>query len=302
MSSESFPPLSALRAFEAAARLLSIKRAAEELNVTSAAVSYQIKQLEAHLGVQLFERQNRRILLTDVGRRCAAELSQGFESLHRAVALARAERDDGRLVISTGPAFAVKWLAPRILALQEAYPELEPRVMASLGFTDFHRDGIDVAIRFGEPTEPPLHAELLVEERVAPLCSPELWRKSGQNPRKLLAETRLVETATVQFPGSPTWLEWAQASGVDLPEARRELEFTQGDYALQAAIDSVGVVLGRVALAEPDLRAGRLIRPFGKALATGEYFQFVCPPEKLQRRAVRCFRDWIRAEMASLRA
>lgn len=304
------PPLNALRAFEAAARHMSFKQAADELHVTPAAVSHQIRTIEDYLGVALFVRHNRALSLTEHGKRCFADVSEGFAHLARAMNWVggSAARDAQRLVVTAGPAFTAKWLIPRLARFTELHPHVQTRISSSLALCDFARDGIDVAIRFGQVPAPGLHVERLVEEVVAPLCSPRLLHASGgvlalsDLPRVPLIHDeslRLVDPAT-----SATWPAWLKAAGVleGQVDATRGVHFNQADHALQAAVEGGGVVLGRLVLAAPDLQAGRLVIPFGPVLASNLHFHFVCPLEKRQAPVVSLFRDWLFGEVQAAAA
>src|SRR5690606_8238125 len=187
------PPLNALRAFEAVARHLSMKLAAEELHVTPAAVSHQIKGLERHLGVTLFRRLNRALLLTDEGQLCLPGVREGFERLAGAMDPLRARERRSVLVASVAPSFATRWLVPRLDRLAAAHPELELRMTAEMALADFRRDDVDVGIRFGAGEYPGLRSVKLFGDTVVPMCSPGLTsgRNALRRPADLLRHTLL---------------------------------------------------------------------------------------------------------------
>ncbi|MGI9355850.1 MAG: LysR family transcriptional regulator, partial [Rhizobiaceae bacterium] len=167
------PSLNALRAFEAAARSLSFRKAAEELFVTPSALSYQIKQLEDQLQMPLFERLNRAVALTEAGRRLYPGIHEGLERMQGAVRTVGRTAQDKVLVVSSGPAFAAKWLAPRVYKFVDQHPDIELRIAAGLKLTDFNVDEVDIALRFGGGDYPGLFVEPLFDEAVLPLASPE---------------------------------------------------------------------------------------------------------------------------------
>jgi LysR family glycine cleavage system transcriptional activator len=194
--SDRLPPLTALRAFDAAARHMSFAKAAAELNVTPAALSFQIKNLEEHLGAPVFHRLNRAVELTDAGRALAPGVADGFVTLAAAWRAAKRTSDSAALTVTAGPAFTAKWLAPRLFAFASAHPDIELRFSASLRLMDFDRDDVDVAIRFGVPREEPgLSSHVMTREWVAPMMSPEL-RAGFPNPPTLPARHFCTRTTS----------------------------------------------------------------------------------------------------------
>ncbi|HYD99400.1 MAG TPA: transcriptional regulator GcvA [Alphaproteobacteria bacterium] len=297
------PPLNALRAFEAVARLGSVKDAAEELGVTSAAISHQIRQLEDGLGVALLRRNGRSVALTDAGTRCYPGVREGFDALRRAMEHAAGPRrgETAQIAIAAGPAFTAKWLLPRLRRFAAIRPDAEVRLRAGTAFDDFDRDGIDVAIRFGRVDATGLVVERLAEETVAPMCSPALL--GGDAPLAGAADLRhhaLIHDESLRLvePSAPDWAQWLGAQGVRGVDAGRGLRFNLADHALDAAAGGAGVLLGRTVLAAGDLQAGRLAVPFGPEMPTGLFFHLVCRPAALGRPVVAAFRSWILAEFA----
>lgn len=291
------PPLNSVRAFEAAARHLSFKRAAEELFVTPAAVSYQIKILEDFLGIELFVRENRLVLLTQAGQRCYSDIKSGFEQIAKGIEKAQAEQKSGILTVSAGPAFTVKWLAPRLHEFVEQYPDIDARVSASLSFADLRHDNIDAAIRFGNIPKGDIAIEELMGEVAIPLCHPNLLTGSnGFNSPKALAQHTLIHDDSLIFnPKAPTWESCLREKGISEVDPSRGLRFNQADHALQAAIDGSGVILARRVLALPDIQAGRLVAPFPDwKIPTGMSYYFASLPEKASTYKVSAFRDWIK--------
>ncbi len=291
----SLPPLNALRAFEAAARHLSFTRAAEELNVTQAAISHQVKGLEDRLGVALFRRFNRALMLTDEGQRLLPAVRDGFDQIAAAV---RAVKDQGparALTVSVLPSFAAKWLVPRIGRFQERNPDIDLRVLATERLTDLLREGVDVAVRFGAGRWPGVRADFIRGEAVAPVCAPAL-RPSLNAPADLAHATLLHEL--MEPLAFPSWATWLEAAGVDGVDVSRGLRFSHSHILLQAAMDGRGVALAQLVLAADDIAAGRLVEAFDLRLPTGYGYYVVYPRSAAQKPKVQAFRDWILDEMA----
>jgi LysR family glycine cleavage system transcriptional activator len=192
----SLPPLNALRAFEAAGRHLSLTKAAAELHVTPAAISHQVKSLEEWLGVPLFRRLNRAILLTDAGQGCLKGLRDGFDRLSEAVESVRVHAATGPLTVSVAPSFASKWLVPRLDVFRRAHPQIDVRIDASTRLADFSRDDIDLAIRYGRGHYPGLGIDRLLTEEVFPVCSPKLRR--GHPALRQPADLRITPCCTAR--------------------------------------------------------------------------------------------------------
>ncbi|QBF30413.1 transcriptional regulator GcvA [Thalassococcus sp. S3] len=289
------PPLTALRAFDAAARNMSFSKAAAELNVTPAALSFQIKSLEEHLGHPLFRRLNRAVELTEAGRALAPGAADGFRALTSAWRATKRVHDDSTLTVTAGPAFTAKWMAPRLYQFAQAHPEVELRFSASLRIMDFHRDEIDVAIRFGYPQDEDLYSLPLAYEWVTPVMSPEL-AMAYPTPASL-QEAPLIFDESIKFLNPPCdWPTWFRAAGIDFAPTHGA-RFSQADHAVDAALAGVGVVLGRRALVVKDLYEGRLIAPYKLALSTKAHFRFLCPKGAENRPHIKAFRDWIIAEI-----
>jgi LysR family glycine cleavage system transcriptional activator len=298
------PPLNALRAFEAVARHLSMKLAADELHVTPAAVSHQIKGLERHLGVTLFRRLNRALLLTDEGQLCLPGVREGFERLARAMDPLRARERRSVLVASVAPSFATRWLVPRLDRLAAAHPDLELRITAEMSLADFRRDDVDVGIRFGAGQYPGLRADKLFSDTVVPMCSPRLTagRRALRRPADLLRYTLLHDDSLNADSTAPDWASWLKAAGVDDPNPYRGPHFNQTDHALQAAINGLGVVLSRRTIAESDFAEGRLVAPFDLDLPLSFAYHLVCPELLADRPKVVAFREWLLSELKHPRA
>ncbi|MEM7524938.1 MAG: transcriptional regulator GcvA [Pseudomonadota bacterium] len=291
------PPLTALRAFEAAARHLSFAKAAEELYVTPAALSYQIKNLETDLGIQLFLRLNRAVELTEAGRLLAPGISEGFNALKTAVRNVNRLRDGRGLVLTAGPAFTAKWLAPRIFRFVERRPDIELRLVASLKKMDLVRDEIDAAIRFTRKDEEPgCYVETLIHELLSPICSPEVAERL-KSPEDLADIPLFHDESMSAMAEPPNWGHWLKGAGVDI-DWSRGTRFSNADHAQDAAIEGGGVALGRLSLAANDLRTGRLVAPFDIAIDTGAHFNFVCQTGMETRPDYAALLEWLRDELA----
>jgi LysR family glycine cleavage system transcriptional activator len=292
------PPLNALRAFVAAGRHLSFTRAADELAVTPAAVSQQVKLLEELLGARLFERRSRALALTDEGRAMLPGLADGFASIAEAVARVGARTDEGLLTVSVAPSFAAKWLVPRLDRFGAAHPGIDVRVQASHDIVDFAADGVDLAIRYGPGGYEGLSVERILPEEMVPVAAPALLR--GRHaltaPAALRHHTLLHDDSPDQDPSCPDWRMWLKAAGVEGVDSRRGLRFNQSALVLEAAISGRGVALAKATLAAADLRAKRLVRLFGMRQRLGFAYWFVCPPAKAAWPKVTAFRDWLRDE------
>ncbi|MGF1503176.1 MAG: transcriptional regulator GcvA [Paracoccaceae bacterium] len=299
------PPLNALRAFEAAARHQSFKRAAEELNVTPAAISQQIRSLEDHLGTPLFERLTRALRLTEAGRAGLGALTDGFDRLAEGVEAIRADAQPGVITVSVAPSFASKWLVPRLDRLREAEPDLDIRIDATDTPADFHGDGVDLAIRYGRGRYPGLEVERLLDEVSFPVASPALVTGDPplRTPSDLASHTLLHVVWTMEQDAAPNWRMWLKAAGVRGVDGTRGPRFSVDSLALGAAIAGQGVALSGRALAAEDLEAGRLVRPFleQKAQSTAFSYFLVYPSAKRAAPKVQAFRNWVITEAARAR-
>jgi LysR family glycine cleavage system transcriptional activator len=285
------PSLNGLRAFEASARLMSFTQAAAELNVTQTAISHQIRRLEEQLGVKLFIRQNRRLALTKEAESYLPAVRSAFDDLRLATDRLRRTERDTRLTVSTTASLATKWLVSRVASFQDAHPGLEVRITTSPHLVDFRREEVDVAVRYGRGTWAGLRAHWLMAERLFPVCAPALL----DGTRKLrrpedLAHHILLHTTSF----GDDWRLWLTAAG--LPQsiaARRGLTFDQGFMAIQAAVEGLGVALGRGHLVEADIAAGRLVAPFDVELPQDAGYYVVTPEATADAPNIALFRDWL---------
>ncbi|MFP6557142.1 transcriptional regulator GcvA [Paraburkholderia sp. B3] len=297
MDLRQLPALNALKAFEAAARHESFSRAADELFVTHGAVSHQIRALEAELGVALFVRDGKRVRITDTGRRYAGQVRDALSQLAHATHEIRAGDRDRRLVVSMLSSFAARWVTPRIGRFIEAHPQWDVELQSTNQLTDFTRDDVDVAIRFGYGHYPGLHAELLLDEIFFPACSPNF--RGG----KLPTDPREIAKLPLLRSDDELWRPWFDAAGLtDLPEPKRGVLYQDSSNLLQAAMDGQGIALVRRSLAMHEITQGRLVRLFKDIDGPSPWrYYFICTPQRLETERVRAFRAWVFDEVARFR-
>ncbi len=284
------PPLKPLPAFEAAARLLSFTEAAEELYVTQAAISHQIKQLEDALGVRLFRRLNRALLLTEEGQAFATAVRQSLAQI--AAAADRVKRQDatGALNVSCLPSFASAWLVPRLAKFRALHPEIDIRLAADYELTDFTVEDIDLAIRWGTGGYDDLHEIRLMTEEVFPVCSPRLLQDPNRplvSPSDLQYHTLLHDDIRTDW---RVWLKAAQVEGVNPDKGPR---YNFSNLVLQAAIAGEGVALGRSAIAHDALEQGLLVKPFDFSIPSDYAYWIVCPKDRADHPKIRAFTAWL---------
>jgi len=294
------PPLNALRAFEAAARHLSFTKAAGELNVTQAAVSHQIRALEDWLGMPLFKRQNRALLLTDAGQAYLPAMREAFDLMHHATAKLHERDRSGALNVSTFTSFAAKWLMPRLGRFTSVHPDIEIRLGINDSLLDFATDEVDVGVRYGRGNWKGVHIDLLMTEEVFVVCSPKLLEgeRALRDPSDLRHHTLLHDDLPED------WGTWLDAAGVDdavKVRARGDLVFNHSEMVLQAAVEGLGVALGRSALVADDLAAGRLVKPFDLQLPTQSAYYVVHSENAGDRPKIKAFREWLHDEAARSR-
>jgi LysR family transcriptional regulator, glycine cleavage system transcriptional activator len=299
------PPLNALRAFEAAARHLSLTKAAAELNVSPGAISHQIRGLEELLGVVLFERRVRAIALTGTGKLLYPGLQTGFLHIREAIAGLQQLDSERVLVVSTSPGLTSKWLASRLYRFAGAHPDIDTRISSSLNNANFATDGVDIAVRNmpdDPPPDPALEMEKLVTLSLIPVCSPKLIESHGPlDTAASLARAPLIHDDTL-LPRArvPTWTDWFHAAGIDGVDIPRGLSFNSADHALDAASEGAGVLLVQNILAYDQLRTGRLVIPVALALPSGRAYHLVYPKRARQRPQVQAFIRWLKQEMAAV--
>lgn len=311
-----FPPLNALRAFEAAARHLSFKKAARELYVTPGAVSAQVKVLEAHLGVQLFRRLTRALELTSDAQAMLPKVRQGLESLAAAVDMVRTREEASALTVMAPPNFAARWLVPRLARFTQANPNLELHVASRPSMIDSRENGnvVPVAdaredaplamVRFGHGNYPGLQVDKVFSALYVPVCSPRLLE--GEHALREPADLRfhtLLHDDTVQEEGArPSWGDYLERAGVDGVDFSRGPHFSDASLSLEAAIEGMGVALAMKPLVSAEIDAGRLVVPFDLPAPTSYAYFLLTPDAGAQNRGVRAFRDWLLEEAAPERA
>ena len=288
------PPLSAIRAFEAAARLGSFTRAAEELHMTQAAVSYQIKQLEQRLGLTLFQRQPRQVVLTPSGQRLAPAVLEAFKQLHTVFAQTL-EREESELAITSLPTIAATWLVPRLGFFQLAHPKLAVRLDTAVPLVDLSQGEFDVGIRIGAGDWPDLQADFLMPSLFAPLCSPAL-RGRLRTPADLAALPR--------FGRERWWRAWFDAAGlpdIDL-SAKPGVELDVEQHAVTAAIAGHGVAISSPLFFEHDIAAGRLMQPFDVVVRDHRDYWLAYPATRRTSHKIQAFRLWLLEQTAAYRS
>lgn len=290
------PSLNALRAFSVAGHYLSFTKAAAELHVTQAAISHQIKTLEDQLGVKLFRRAPRGLMLTESGQVYLPSVRDAFDRLAAATDRLQTREESGILTVSLLPSFAARWLVPRLRRFRNAHPDIDLRVAAEERLTDFERDGVDVAIRYGGGHYPGLYAKRILAESFFPVCSPSLI----DGPLPLRAPADLRHHTLLHDDVRMDWPMWLLAAGVgDIVEANRGPAFNDSALLLQATADGQGVALGRSALVADDLAAGRLVKPFSISLPSNYGYYIVYPELYIDRPKVRAFEEWLTREADS---
>ena len=304
--SRRLPPLNSLRAFEAAARHLSFTKAAEELHVTPAAVSQQVKALEDYCGVQLFRRLTRALMLTDAGQAVLPALKESFDLLGDVTERLMADQKAGILTVSVAPSFGSKWLVPRLERFRRAHPDFDVRIDANDALANFSGDGVDIAIRYGRGVYENLRSDCLITDLSFPVCSPKLLESGPplKKPADLANHTLIHVQWKMEEEHAPNWRMWLRAAGAEGVDAERGPRFSADSMAVQAAIEGHGVALTGLALAGDDLRDGRLVRPFPPSVceATSFCYFVVYPEAKAENPKVRAFRDWVLREAAETEA
>jgi len=293
------PSLDLIRGFEAAARHLSFTRAAEELFITQSAVSRQIKTLEDHLGVPLFTRMNRALLLTEAGKTLYRTSAPTLKLVDSTVSKLQDQPASRMLTVTTTVSFASLWLVPRLAAFRKLHPEIDVRIAANDALLHLDRDQIDLAVRFCEPASAPQGALRLAREEVFPVCSPKLVRdrkRPLKTPEDLNRHVLLhLDDAGARWP----WLDWAQwfvAMKVRDLKPAGSLRFSHYDQLIRAAIDGEGVALGRTPLVRRLINAGHLMAPFDSRTVSSRQYFVVPSAASARRPEVKKFADWLLLE------
>lgn len=283
------PPLNSLRVFESAARHLSFTRAAEELYVTQAAVSHQIKTLEEFLGLKLFTRRNRSLLLTEEGQNYFSDMKDIFSSIQEATDRLLERSEKGALTISLPPSFAIQWLVPRLADFNHQQPDIDVRIKAVDKDEGSLVEDVDVAIYYGKGRWPGLRSDKLYQEFLIPLCSPLLL--SGEKPLKELSD--LSNYTLLHDTSRQEWKQFVKENEVTGVNVNHGPIFSHSTMVLQAAVHGQGVALANNVLAQPEIASGRLVAPFDKVLMTDNAFYVVCHEKQADTGRIAKFRDWM---------
>ena len=289
------PPLNALRAFEAGARHLSFTKAAEELHVTQAAVSHQVKALEEYLGYPLFKRMTRKLGLTEQGRVLFPVVSEAFMRIAETAEGLRSAGDSRTLTVSVTPAFGAKWLVYRMPRFWRKHPEIDLKVHHTILCADLRYDDVDVAIRFGQGGWDGLICEFMLRVDYTPVCSPALLQ--GEHPLKCPGDLR--HQTLLHEDDYDGWIQWLAVAGVTEIDPRRGPIIDDPTVLMQTAVDGGGVALGKLSMVSRDLAAGTLVTPFDITLLTDFGYHLVYLPGALEREKVRLFRDFVMEEVAN---
>jgi LysR family glycine cleavage system transcriptional activator len=304
-----FPPLNALRAFEAAARLLSFKKAAKELFVTPGAVSHQVKLLEDHLGVALFRRLTRALELTPEAHAMLPKVREGLESLMAAVDQVRARDLSTALTVMAPPGFATRWLVPRLARFTNAHPDIELHVASRNGMIDAGDAELELPseegaplmmVRFGRGHYPGLRVDEVFSALYVPVCSPRLLKGAHplKKPSDLRFHTLLHDDTVVEEGARPSWEDFLESVGIEDVDASRGPHFSDASLSLEAAIEGMGVTLAMKPLVRPDIEAGRLAMPFDITAPTSYAYYLLTPENDADKGSVNAFRRWLLEEAA----
>lgn len=291
------PPLTALRSFEAAARHCSFRDAAEELCVSHSAISHQIKQLESHLGVELFIRKSRAVELTETGLMYYPVLREAFDRIAEGTDMLRAPQSPGVLTVQLYSTFAIRWLIPRLTRFNEANPEIQVRLHTSQDDVDFQQADVDLCVMIGSRSSANLHYDHLFNSQMFPVGSPALL--TGDTP--IQSPDDLAKHTILQvYPSRKDWHVWLNGVGATGVDPESGLQFDSYDVALSTAAQGLGIALGMQPYMSRDLKAGVLVElfPGRQVKADGEWY-LVCRRERAHSSKVVAFREWILAEVAN---
>jgi len=288
------PPLNALRAFEASARLGSMQRAAHELNVTPSAISQQVQNLEQWIGFPLLERRARQVQSNAEGRAYLSAVSAAFDQISAATEELSAGRVPRSICITCTPGFAVQWLVPRLQRFQDLHPDIDVRIDASTRLLDLKVEQVDLAVRHGNGRYPGLVSEKLIDDDLVPVASPRLIAGKGRvkKPADLLHH-RLLHIET-----RDDWRLWFAGQGIEIDWRRGPL-LVDTAIGVQAAVAGKGIILARRSLIGEELAAGRLVAPLPQGLPKGIAYHLVYLPENMAQPAVRAFRAWLLEAVAA---
>ncbi|MFQ6005109.1 MAG: transcriptional regulator GcvA [Woeseia sp.] len=283
------PPLTSLRAFEAAGRHLSFTKAATELTVTQAAISHQIKALEEHLGVALFIRLPRKLELTKEGKALLPVVSACFDQISDSVAALSRQTADGAITVRLAPSFAANWLSPRLEDFRRRHPDIELDLKHSNAAVDFEREDIDLAVTYGPGDWPGLVADPVLVLDFFPVCCPACME--GDYP--LTDIENLGHHTLLHDADHRNWTDWLSLAGLTDIDPKRGTVVDDTNVLIQAAINGLGVALGSSVFVKDHLESGRLVKPFDPVLHSDFAYYVVCPTRRLERLGVREFKKWL---------
>lgn len=294
--------LNALRAFESAARLSSFSKAADELHISHSTISHHIKGLESGLGVELFSREKRNVVLTQEGEMIFPVLRESFDAISEVLGKVQRNTKTRELNVTVTPTFANKWLVGHLKSFQEMHPNVRVRLHATMELVDFNKENIDIGIRTGTGNWPGLKSILLMPTHMTPLCSPSLLKghkgKFGINDLRNLT---FIHADVSRGTGIESeWREWLDSNGGQDLECDDGLHFHDPGLALQAAVDGLGVAMGYVELARHDIEENRLVRPFDFQTAHPWSYYIVTPEDNPGDSLTSEFSDWLIKEAKSV--
>lgn len=285
------PPLNSLRVFEAVARLGSFTKAAEELFVSQSAVSRQISLIEEYLDVRLFDREQRGVILTSLGRAYQRDIGPAFDRMTSATTNLLASAHGGPIKVRAYTTFTAKWLMHRLPAFQIAYPDVEVRISTNVMPVDFQKENVDLAIQFGDGTWPGTICERLLDDEIAPVCAPALVE--GKTALRTLDDLKQRRLLHSHYRKSD-WSDWLSAVGrPELTNHKESMEFSSSILTYQAAVDGLGVAIGQIALLDQELEKGVLVCPFDQTVKRPFAYYLLQPEQHSMLRNVRIFREWI---------
>lgn len=295
------PPIAALRALEAAARLNNFTMAAHELNVTQSAISHQVRHLEELWGLKLFDRRPRRLALTRNGQTLAPIVKEFFDNMGATLDALRSGGIRDPLRVNLLQSFAVKWLVPRLSLFHEEHPDIEVWISTSDKLVNFASDDVDVAIRLGLGNYPGLHTTFLLRDYVFPVCRPQFLERVGKpaSPADLLSYPLLLRLSEQLV---PSWEDWFQAAGVENVILTDGPRFPDTNMALLAAMNGQGIALARSAHVSEDIAAGHLVKLFDVHCPSQVAYYVICPAGKENNCKIAAFREWILRQAAIVQA
>ncbi|MEE9427376.1 MAG: LysR substrate-binding domain-containing protein [Paracoccaceae bacterium] len=297
-------PYTSLRTFEVVARYETFSAAANELGVSQSAVSQHVKQLEEWLGHQLIQRGARRSVPTKQGEILARSIAKGLGQISDTCEEIRDKnRADNSIIISCLPGFAFLWLFPRLLRFDLAHPDLSISITTDIGISDFSATDADIGIRYGVGNNPGCHVKFLMGEALLPVCAPA-YLETGPSLTCIadLAHHTLLRDELMNSAGTPpSWEYWALENGTELPTIMRQRRFGQSNMVIQAAIDGIGVALGREPLVIDALHNGKLVQPFAETARSQYKYWLVCSTKMRNSANVQLFFDWIESEALAQR-